>query len=358
MVLKALLRILILSTVFLTIGFYVSQDNTGYKDSLIREEPVPEPEKPAQKQKGGATGYGIPDRPDKGLSILIGKTVAEVEKVLGNPQRIDKSSYDYDWYIYNLYLDKYIQVGVLDNKAVTIYAMGRDTNVAPFAIGNPLEEIFTSFAIHTNITIDYGGNAYRLELNDTDVNTMPLIQLGDIFAQLYIDKFNGSLSSVRFLDAETLIKQRPYEVAYRGTLIEAKALADEDWQEVEVGAEKQIFDLSNVLRVRHGLEPLKWDEKTAQAAYGHSVDMYETNSFSHISKEYGNLSDRLKKAKVVYQAAGENIAANYIDAPAVVEGWLNSKGHRESLLNGDFTHLGVGVYRKYYTQNFIQKWLE
>ncbi|WP_396954657.1 CAP domain-containing protein [Neobacillus sp. YIM B06451] len=354
---KTLLRILILSTVFLTIGFYVSQNNSDY-DSLIREEPVPAPEEPTQPDQRGTTGYEIPERPDEGLSTLIGKNVAEVQKALGKPQRIDKSSYDYDWYIYNHSLDKYLQVGILDNKAVTIYAIGRDTNVEPFSIGKPLEEIFTSFAIHTNIKFEYEGNSYRLDLTDTDVNTMPLIQLGDIYAQLYIDKFTGSLSSVRFLDAETLIKMRPYEVAYRGTLIEPRELGDEEWQEVEMGAEKQIFDLTNVLRIRHGLEPVKWDEKTAQAAYGHSLDMYETNTFSHVSKKYGNLSDRLKKARVVYQSAGENIAANYIDSPAVVEGWLNSKGHRETLLNKDFTHLGVGVYRKYYTQNFIQKWLE
>ncbi|RDU38454.1 hypothetical protein DRW41_02500 [Neobacillus piezotolerans] len=342
----------------MTIGFYVSQNDSDYKDSLIREEPVPAPEQPAHPKQRGTAGYEIPERPEEGLSVLIGKNVAEVEKVLGKPQRIDKSSYDYDWYIYNLFLDKYVQVGILDNKAVTIYAIGRDVNVEPFKIGKPLEEIFTTFAIQTNITIDYEGNAYRLELNDTDVNTMPLIQLGDIYAQLYIDKFTGILSSVRFIDAETLIKMRPYEVAYRGTLIEARELGEEEWQEVEMGAEKQIFDLTNVLRVRHGLETVKWDEKTAEAAYGHSLDMFETNTFSHESEKYGDLSDRLKKARVVYQSAGENIAANYGDAPAVVEGWLNSKGHREALLNKDFTHLGVGVYRKYYTQNFIQKWLE
>ena len=83
--------------------------------------------------------------------------------------------------------------------------------------------------------------------------------------------------------------------------------------------------------------------------------MAENNDFSHTSKKYGDLTNRLKTAEVAYLAAGENIAANYTDGPAVVVGWLNSKGHRETLLNKDYTHLGVGVYQKYYTQNFIQK---
>lgn len=42
-------------------------------------------------------------------------------------------------------------------------------------------------------------------------------------------------------------------------------------------------------------------------------------------------------------------------AQPAVEGWLNSKGHRENLLDGSYTYMGAGTYRKYYTQNFIIK---
>nr|WP_254660852.1 CAP domain-containing protein [Bacillus sp. FJAT-27225] len=342
--------------IFLAVGFYVNHDETPEKDTLIREEPVPEPAGQSKLEK--RTGYEIPPRPQEGLSTLIGKPLKEVEKILGKPNRIDKSSYDYDWHVYNEELDKYVQVGIQNDKVVTIYAIGPETDINPFAIGQPLEEIFAAFAIQTDIVIDYEGNSYRLELTDTDVNTRPLIQFGDIYAQLYIDKFTSSLSSVRFLNAETLIKHRPYEIAYRGKLLEAKPLTDMDWQKVEAGSEQQIFDLTNVIRQRHELEPLQWDERTAQVAYSHSLDMYETNTFSHESEKYGKLTDRLKRALVVYQTAGENIAANYTDGPSAVEGWLNSKGHREALLDEDFTHLGVGVYKKYYTQNFIQTWVE
>ncbi|WP_442854015.1 CAP domain-containing protein [Bacillus sp. FJAT-18017] len=353
---KSLIRILFFAAIFLAVGFYVSHNEAPEKDTLIREEPVPEPADQSKLEK--RTGYEIPPRPKTGLSTLIGKSAKAVEKVLGKPNRIDKSSYDYDWHIYNGNLDNYLQAGIEDGKVVTVFAIGSDTDVSPFIIGQPLEEIFAAFAIQTDIIIDFDGNSYRLELTDTDVNTRPLIQFGDIYAQLYIDKFTSTLSSIRFLNAETLIKQRPYEVAYRGQLIESKPLEEEEWKKVEAGNEQQVFDLTNVLRLRFELEPLQWDERTAQVAYGHSLDMYETNTFSHESEKYGKLTDRLKQAKVVYQTAGENIAANYTDSPAAVEGWLNSKGHREALLNEEFTHLGVGVHRKYYTQNFIQKWLE
>ena len=157
-----------------------------------------------------------------------------------------------------------------------------------------------------------------------------------------MDKFTGTLSSIRLMDAPTLIKIRPYELVYRGNLLDQKNV-EKDEEKLEHDNEKQIFELTNIIRTRYHIEPLKWDEKTAQVAFNHSIDMYENEEISHTSKKYEELSDRLDEGEVAYKTAGENIAANYIDAPAVVEGWLNSKDHRESLLNKDFTHIGVGV---------------
>ncbi|HYK74678.1 MAG TPA: CAP domain-containing protein [Pseudoneobacillus sp.] len=311
-----------------------------------------------QTNKNNDTNYSSQDRPLKGISVLLGKDMKSMEEMLGKPERIDPSYYGYKWYIYNAEYNQYLQVGVENNKVVTIYVIGKDVNVAPFKIGQPIEEIFSTVFIETNINIELDNSSYRFELNDTDVNMRPLIQLGDIFAELYFDKFTGKLSSVRFIDSPTLVKQRPYELVYRGELLAPKPIEDDEWNDIEKATERQIFDLSNILRIRHKLEPVQWDEETSKVALDHSKDMFETSTFSHTSEKYGELSDRLKAANVFYQLAGENIAANYIDAPAVVEGWLNSKGHRETLLHQEYTHLGVGVYHKYYTQNFIQRWEE
>ena len=100
---------------------------------------------------------------------------------------------------------------------------------------------------------------------------------------------------------------------------------------------------------------LIWDEETAEVAYLHSKDMSETNTFSHTSEQFGDLTERLIKGNIPFELAGENIAANYLDAPSVIHGWLNSNGHRNSLLSDKFTHIGVGVYKKYYTQNFVKR---
>ncbi|MDP4161548.1 MAG: CAP domain-containing protein [Bacillota bacterium] len=297
-----------------------------------------------------------PEKPKEGLAQFIGMNLNHFIDLMGKPQRIDRTLYGYDWYIYKDDYNHYFQAGIENNKVVTLYAIGKDLNVSPFEITEPVEEIFNTQFIDANININLNGNLYRFELNDSDLNSRPLMQIGDVYVQLYIDQFTGTLSSVRFLDAATLIKERPYELVYRGQLLEPLKPNSAQWKLIENSTEQEIFDLTNILRVRNNVKPLKWDEKTAKVAYGHSKDMAIHHDFSHTSKKYGSLSDRLKTSKVIYQSAGENIAAKYTDGPAVIEGWMNSKGHRDTLLNKEFTHLGVGVYEKYYTQNFIRKW--
>ncbi|CAH2713389.1 hypothetical protein BACCIP111895_00524 [Neobacillus rhizosphaerae] len=349
------MRILILSVVFLTIGFYVSINDKNDSNVLIKEDHTSEMKQLPQVPDNKPSKKAVTEKPKEGLALLIGQDVISLEKELGKPMRIDESMYGYQWYIYNLDYSHYLQVGVENKQVVTIFAAGENLDIAPFEIGQPVEEIFNTQFIDTDINLRLNGNSYRFELNDTDLNLRPMVHIGDVFVQLYIDKFTGNLSSVRFLNAETLIKQRPYELDYTGELIVPPVPSEDMWKEIENDSALEIFDITNVLRIRHKLKPLEWDDNTAEAAFGHSKDMFENKEFSHTSTKFGDLANRLKTANVAYVAAGENIAANYTDGPAVVEGWLNSKGHRDSLLNKDFTHLGVGVFQKYYTQNFIQK---
>lgn len=308
-----------------------------------------------QLMKESSLSEGI-KQPEKGVGSLLGKDIKALREVMGEPSRVDLSAYGFHWWVFNTDLSQYIQAGVFNGKVVTAYGIGPSVNVEPFSIGQPADEIFSLNVIEPEITFEHNGSSYKFELSEQDMNTRPLVKMGEYFVQLYIDKFTGSVSSIRYMDKATLVKQRSYEMVYRGNLIEPPVPTDEEWARIEDGTEKQILDLTNVLRARHELEVLKWDDKTAETAYLHSKDMADEDYFSHESEKYGNLSDRLKAADILYQLAGENIAANYTDAPAVVEGWLNSESHREALLNDEFSHLGVGVYRKHYTQNFITRW--
>ncbi|PAV29890.1 hypothetical protein CIL05_08400 [Virgibacillus profundi] len=286
----------------------------------------------------------------------MGKSPKELVQALGEPLRKDLSAYEYTWWVYTDQSDHYVQFGVVDNEIITIYATGDNLNIESVAIGQHYNTVSEELTFSDEVTYSKGFSFYTFRLSEEDLQMRPLVKVSDeIFIQCYFDTFSNVLSSVRVLTADTLLKHRPYELEYRGDLPGELRLSDEQWAEVESGMEQQIFDLTNVMRNQHDKQKLDWEEAVSNVAFLHSEDMAENNYFSHYSKNGADLQERLATKDIFYMKAGENIAAQYPDAPAAMEGWLNSDGHREALLKDEYTHLGVGVYRLYYTQNFLSK---
>ena len=278
------------------------------------------------------------------LFDLMGKDTDQLTSEVGDPDRKDKSAYGYNWWVYTDGETEYAQFGVKDDKVETIYATGEDMSTDPLEIGASYEEIDDGFDFEEEVTYHDGFEFYKFLLNEDNLETAPLIKLSDdVFVQCYFDTFTNELSSIRILTGETLLKQRIYEMEYRGKLPEESNFSDEEWKEIEKGMEKQIYDLTNVYRHRFDKAPLKKDKKVQEVAYLHSKDMYDNNYFSHYTQNGDGLKERLGEKSIYYTTAGENIAAQHTDAPAAMEGWLNSEGHREALLNDEYSHIGVGV---------------
>lgn len=293
--------------------------------------------------------------PDEALSNWVGKDLESFKRQWGEPERIDPSAYDYEWLIYGSRSPKgYMQAGVQDGKVVTIFAIGTELNTKPFTIGNSSNSIIQQFPIESDVTINDGEDFFRFELSEQEVMLRPLIKVGnDLWVQLYFDKFTNKLSSVRYTTSDILLKQRPYSIVYRGDLPENDDISEEKQKDIDHSEELQIFELTNIIRLKYNKSPLQWNESASDVSFLHSKDMNIQQYFSHESKDGRTLSDRLQEGNVAFIQAGENIAANYTDGIAAVEGWMNSEGHRKTLLNDEYTHLGVGVYKKYYTQNFL-----
>ncbi len=154
----------------------------------------------------------------------------------------------------------------------------------------------------------------------------PLIPVEDGWAQLYFDQFTHGLLVFVIWMMKLYYAKRPYQLVYSGELIAEQPLTPEKIKQVENGNMQQIFDLTNIIRSRHKLPLLTWDQETADVAVGHSKDMKDNNYFSHDSPTLGTLGDRLQRGKVGFQLAGENIAAQHSDGIAAVQGWLNSEG--------------------------------
>jgi len=123
--------------------------------------------------------------------------------------------------------------------------------------------------------------------------------------------------------------------------------------------EQIIVDLANKERAAAGLKPLQVDMQLMEVSRIKAADMKENNYFSHSSPKYGSPFDMMSAAGISFSSAGENIAGD-LTAEAAMAAWMNSEGHRQNILNLNFTHIGVGVsygtaYVNYYVQQFIQK---
>ena len=121
--------------------------------------------------------------------------------------------------------------------------------------------------------------------------------------------------------------------------------------------EKQVTDLVNKERTKRGLNPLTYDWELSRVARYKSQDMKDNNYFSHTSPTYGTPFQMMKSFGITYKTAGENIARGYNIPESVVNGWMNSSGHRANILNSTYTRIGVGYIKdgNYWTQMFVSK---
>ena len=119
--------------------------------------------------------------------------------------------------------------------------------------------------------------------------------------------------------------------------------------------EREVVRLVNVERSKAGLSPLEYDWELSRVARYKSQDMSDLGYFSHTSPTYGSPFQMMKSFGISYRSAGENIARGYTTPASVVEGWMNSQGHRANILNSSFTEIGVGYVANgnYWTQMFI-----
>lgn len=129
-------------------------------------------------------------------------------------------------------------------------------------------------------------------------------------------------------------------------------------QTVEMSQEEQeVLDLVNQYRKQNGLEVLKPLARLQQTAKLKAKDLVENEYFSHYSMQLGTPFEMLKANQISYDIAGENLAGNMTPERAV-KSWIDSKTHRENILEEKFNYTGVcviesPVYGKIFVQLFI-----
>jgi uncharacterized protein YkwD len=106
-----------------------------------------------------------------------------------------------------------------------------------------------------------------------------------------------------------------------------------------------IVNAVNAQRVLNGLAPLTVNPKLVEAAQIHAHDMATLGIMAHDlpGAALPGLLDRANYVGYNFTTLGENIAFNYPDVASVMNGWMNSPGHRANILGADYTEIGVGI---------------
>jgi uncharacterized protein YkwD len=128
--------------------------------------------------------------------------------------------------------------------------------------------------------------------------------------------------------------------------------------------ERHMHAAVNVQRQALDREMLEWDETLANLARAHSEDMAKRGYFKHVNPEGQTPMQRLQEAGYdKCRLVGENIHQNNLYSRVITErkrttydwnsmekiaattmkAWMDSAGHRESILEKNYTRAGVGV---------------
>lgn len=118
----------------------------------------------------------------------------------------------------------------------------------------------------------------------------------------------------------------------------------------------EVIRLVNIERANNGLSPLSKRDDLTEYAQLRSTEI--VSNFDHVRPD-GSSPLKYVISLGGVRTAGENIAAGQRTPQKVVDGWMNSSGHRANILNSKFTSIGVGCYHDnnskygvYWTQIF------
>jgi len=118
--------------------------------------------------------------------------------------------------------------------------------------------------------------------------------------------------------------------------------------------EEQMLKLINHERAIVGAAPLKFNDTLNTSSEMHSRWMLESDKFSHDGESGSTPHARMQDAGYPFEGnwrSGENIAYQSErgapglsdDVKDLHEGLMKSPGHRENILNPDFTEIGIGI---------------
>jgi hypothetical protein len=110
---------------------------------------------------------------------------------------------------------------------------------------------------------------------------------------------------------------------------------------------EEVVRYTNEFRSAHGLPPLTLNPVLSVAAQARAVDMKAHQYFAHHNPNTGEgPSEAIEAVGYVAKVSAENIAkGSWRSDRALVQGWIDSPGHRANILNPEVREIGIGLVR-------------
>lgn len=120
--------------------------------------------------------------------------------------------------------------------------------------------------------------------------------------------------------------------------------------------QQELLSLVNAEREQVGADPLVMNEQLNQAARREAIDIARQRRLSHVGSDGSTVRTRIEDTGYLWSAIGENIAMGQTSPEAVMAAWMRSEGHRQNILNPEFSELGLANVEaegyKYWVQVF------
>lgn len=270
-------------------------------------------------------------------NIKLGESLSEIKYKLGKPNKIEKSEYGFDWYIYSSDYSKFCMVGILQNKVVALFSNTMDSCESNIKLGTTESQVLKNYK-----PLEYRLKGHVRYIINEDYYSLIKTKYS------YITAFYDSFDNNKVVGIQIISKK--VEENMDGIYTKDTSVCD-DFENIN-------RYLINSERFNRNLNTLSYDEKATLCARSHSKDMRDNNYFAHNNLKNQTPFDRMSSYNINYIAAAENIAAGQTSPIFAHYALMNSKGHRVNIL-GDYKYIGVGIVfggklNIYLTQNFYK----
>lgn len=243
-----------------------------------------------------------------GKEVSLGMTLKQLKAVWGEPDRVDKTVYGMERYVYlNAYAD-YFFVTIKDEAVAEIFVPGTDyvyQGLNGKGISADIEELsYISSADHSGVI-----------KHDTAEIRFPLDYAGQLCGIW--------LQTKEFVEEKNAVSTLEYDL--KGDM------------------EAELLDLIQVRRLEVGQPLLTWDKKLADVAGKHSEDMAKNMYLAYNSLEGKTPFARIMERGKTFLTASEIIAKQRGDVVNIYQEWVRTAVRINGLTDSSMQEVGVGV---------------